>query len=308
VAKQQTTPEERQRRREQQRERLARATEELLTSEGWRRWLRARATFHSYSLRNTLLIAQQAEERGFTATHVAGFRAWLSLDRCVRKGERGLRILAPMSVRDVDEATGEERRRTFFREAAVFDISQTEPLPGREPVALSPPGGEIEGDSHAELVPALEGLAEQIGYPVAYSDELERAAGVCDRRARRITIRAGMAPNRTAAVLIHELGHALVAEVEDTTLPAAREELLVESVAFVVSAAAGLDVSCEAVPYVASFGGEDAVEQLERCAQAIDAIAGRIEDALELRPKPAEESSAKQGLDRVEPAVDRAPA
>ncbi|MDQ3239981.1 MAG: hypothetical protein M3Q43_01040, partial [Actinomycetota bacterium] len=42
----------RQRRREQQRERLARATEELLTSEGWRRWLRARATFHSYSLRN----------------------------------------------------------------------------------------------------------------------------------------------------------------------------------------------------------------------------------------------------------------
>ena len=48
MANQQTTPEERQRRREQQRERLARATEELLTSEGWRRWLRARATFHSY--------------------------------------------------------------------------------------------------------------------------------------------------------------------------------------------------------------------------------------------------------------------
>ncbi|MDQ3090484.1 MAG: hypothetical protein M3R46_02240, partial [Actinomycetota bacterium] len=87
-----------------------------------------------------------------------------------------------MSVRDLDEATGEERRRTFFREAAVFDISQTEPLGGREPVALSPPGGEIEGDSHAELVPALEALAEEIGYPVAYSDELERAASVCDRR------------------------------------------------------------------------------------------------------------------------------
>ena len=53
--------------------------------------------------------------------------------------------------------------------------------------------------------------------------------------------------------------------------------------AFVVSAAAGLDVSCEAVPYIASFGGENALEALERSAQAIDAIARRIEDALELQ-------------------------
>lgn len=50
MAKTKTTPEERERRREEQRERLARATEELLTSEGWRRWLRTRATFHSYSV------------------------------------------------------------------------------------------------------------------------------------------------------------------------------------------------------------------------------------------------------------------
>jgi Zn-dependent M32 family carboxypeptidase len=49
VPKRTTTPQERQRRREEQRARLASATEELLTSEGWRRWLRARATFHRYS-------------------------------------------------------------------------------------------------------------------------------------------------------------------------------------------------------------------------------------------------------------------
>jgi len=67
---------------------------------------------------------------------VAGFRAWLRLDRCVRKGERGLRILAPMSVKKRDEA-GEEtgERRTLFREAAVFDVSQTDPLPGRDSLA-----------------------------------------------------------------------------------------------------------------------------------------------------------------------------
>jgi hypothetical protein len=101
-----------------------------------------------------------------------------------------------------------------------------------------------------------------------------------------------MAANRTAAVLIHELGHALVAESDDAALSSALEELVVESVAFVVSAGAGLDVSCEAVPYVASFGGKDAVEALGRCAQAIDAVARRIEDALELRNDPGGESSA----------------
>ncbi len=101
-----------------------------------------------------------------------------------------------------------------------------------------------------------------------------------------------MAVNRTAAVLIHELGHALVAETEAGALPSALEELVVESVAFVVSAAAGLDVSCEAVPYVASFGGEDAAEQVGRCGETIDAIARRIEDALELRTKFGGESNA----------------
>ena len=148
---------------------------------------------------------------------------------------------------------------------------------------LRPPGAEVEGDSHAELVPRLEALAEEIGYPASYREDLGRAAGLCNRRERTITVRAGMAPNRTAAVLIHELAHALVADVEATALPAALEEVLVESVAFVACAAAGLDVSCEAVPYVASFGGEDPLEALERSAQAIDAIARRIEDALELR-------------------------
>ena len=49
MAKKTTTPQERERRRDEQRGRLASATEELLTSEGWRRWLRARATFHRYS-------------------------------------------------------------------------------------------------------------------------------------------------------------------------------------------------------------------------------------------------------------------
>ena len=41
---------ERDERRRRDRERLAEATRALLSSEGWRAWLRARATLHSYTL------------------------------------------------------------------------------------------------------------------------------------------------------------------------------------------------------------------------------------------------------------------
>jgi hypothetical protein len=113
---------ERAERRRRDRERLAEAARALLSSEGWRAWLRARAMFHSYSFHNTLLIAHEAGRRGFTPTHVAGFRAWLRLGRCVRKGERGIAIRAPVRVKQRDEdgdETGE--RRLFFRPVHVWD-------------------------------------------------------------------------------------------------------------------------------------------------------------------------------------------
>jgi hypothetical protein len=62
------TDEERAARREQQRQLLDSAVRELLTSEGWTRWVRTRATFHRYSWRNTMLIAMQRPD----ATRVAG--------------------------------------------------------------------------------------------------------------------------------------------------------------------------------------------------------------------------------------------
>jgi hypothetical protein len=102
---------ERDERRRRDRERLAEATRALLSSEGWRAWLRARATFHSYSLHNTLLIAHEAGRRGFTPTQVAGFKAWLRLGRCVRKGERGIAILAPVRAKQRDEHGDGRARR-----------------------------------------------------------------------------------------------------------------------------------------------------------------------------------------------------
>jgi len=57
-------------RRREDRERLRRAAEELLSSEGWARWVRVRAMFHSYSAGNCMLIAMQCHERAIVPEHV----------------------------------------------------------------------------------------------------------------------------------------------------------------------------------------------------------------------------------------------
>lgn len=85
------------------------------------------ARFDGYSERNAMLIAMQRPG----ATDVSGFAAWKARGRAVRKGETGIRILAPAGRREATEAT-EDREATearqFFRLVSVFDVSQTEPL------------------------------------------------------------------------------------------------------------------------------------------------------------------------------------
>ena len=113
-------------RRERDRERARQATEALLTSEGWERWVRARAVFHTYSLQNTLLLAFQCAERGITPTRVGGFRTWLKLGRCVRKGEAALWVIAPMPIKQRDRDSEEPREeRLLFR--SVPSLSSPRP-------------------------------------------------------------------------------------------------------------------------------------------------------------------------------------
>jgi antirestriction protein ArdC len=111
-------------------EKLERGFQQVQDSDEYRSYLDTVSRFHKYSVSNTMLIWMQSPN----ATHVAGFGTWLSLDRHVRKGERGIRIFAPMPYRKtvtvLDEETGEseeqESSQLRFRAVSVFDISQTE--------------------------------------------------------------------------------------------------------------------------------------------------------------------------------------
>src|SRR5512133_3184296 len=105
--------EERAARRRADRERIEQAARALLATDGWQRWIRVRATngLARYSLRNQWIIASECARRGITPTYVAGFRAFLALNRCVRKGQTAIRILAPVTVKQRDTA-GEETGET----------------------------------------------------------------------------------------------------------------------------------------------------------------------------------------------------
>jgi hypothetical protein len=61
-------------------------------SEALKLHLAMMSRFHRYSWGNILLIYSQRPD----ASHVAGFHSWLKLRRFVRKGEKGIVILAPM--------------------------------------------------------------------------------------------------------------------------------------------------------------------------------------------------------------------
>src|SRR5215211_6706321 len=83
---------------------LTAGVDNLVHSEAWREMLAAAARFHSYSWRNCLLILSQMP----TARQVAGYRTWQGLDRQVRKGERGIAVIAPVVYRNREAEDAED--------------------------------------------------------------------------------------------------------------------------------------------------------------------------------------------------------
>ena len=234
-------------RRAEQRTLVEQACRELLSSDGWRRFAETRATFHRYSFGNCMLIAIQAP----AATQVAGFKTWQGLGRQVRKGERSIRILAPMAVKERDAAGDETGDRfTVFRAVPVFDIAQTD----GEPLA-QPPREPVTGDSHAAYVERLEQYARTLGYSVD-REELDAAGGYCDARNKRIVVSTNIdAANAEVRVLVHELAHALGVGYAEYGREVA--EVIVETATVIVCGSIGLDTSGESIPYIAGWGEQD---------------------------------------------------
>ncbi|MCA1683512.1 MAG: ssDNA-binding domain-containing protein, partial [Actinobacteria bacterium] len=260
------------------RERLKDAAEQLLSSEGWQRWVRARARngLARYSVSNLCLILHAKPDASF----VAGFKAWLALGYCVRKGERAIGIFAPMTIKDRDAVTGEDtgEKRTLFRVVSVFDESQVAPIEGAQQAPLAPPSEPLSGDSHADLLQPVGVLARSLGYTVSLEQTPSGVGGWCDRRAKRIVVDADLPGNAQLRTLIHETTHALGVDYERYSR--AQAEVIVDTVTFIACSSVGFVVDGETIPYVAGWGEDGALEAVGEFAKTIDTLARRIEETL----------------------------
>ena len=245
-------------------------------SEALVRYLDSLSKFHRYSFSNCMLIAIQKPD----ATLVAGFRRWKQLGRYVRKGESGIAIIAPLVSRktSAEEAhdDGEENDATQprvlrgFRVVHVFDLSQTD---GKELPSL----GSILGDPGEKLF-RIEELIHSKGIGLAFAESLGGALGRSE--GGKITILSKLSPAEMFATLVHELAHELLHRGDrrkDTTKVIRETEA--EAVAYVVSKAAGLDVSNKSADYIQLWSGDEAV--LMQSLDLVRDVAAQILSALE---------------------------
>jgi antirestriction protein ArdC len=231
---------------------LVAAVESLTTGEDWARMLDTASRFHRYSANNVFLIMMQRPE----AIRVAGYRTWQSLGRQVRKGEHGIKILAPCKYKRTDTAD-DGTEVTYvgirgFTTTTVFDVSQTdgEDLPDVAPTLL-------DGEGVAGLWDALAAQVKEQGYTLERGD-CYGANGTTDHSVRAVRVRDDVSEAQATKTLAHELAHVLLHP--DTAAYhqcRGRSEVEAESVAFLVCQAAGLTTDGYSFPYVARWADGD---------------------------------------------------
>jgi len=243
-------------------------------SDALKTYLSVMSRFHRYSWGNILLIYSQRPG----ASRVAGFHSWLKLRRYVRKGEKGIMILAPMvgkpRANQAVAESDEQRRLLGFRAARVFDVSQTE----GEPL---PEFASVQGDPQ-DYAQRLTAFVASRGIALEYSDQIRPAKGMSS--GGKITLLRDLSPAEHFAVLVHEVAHELLhrGDRRSQTSHTIRETEA-EAVAFVVSNAIGLETGTSSSDYINLHSGDKATlaESLAFIQQTAAAILTAICSAQE---------------------------
>lgn len=268
---------------------------ELRHGAKWERLMKYFATFHKYSLKNIALIMAQKPD----ATHIAGYRAWQARGRQVRKGERGLLICAPRGKYPKEDKDGNTVRDEHgnpvmvqrFGMATVFDISQTDPVPGFDALGEAAAGlsTRLDGDDTEGIIRAVSAWLARCGWMVDVGGVHDGVHGRLDMEERVIVLRDVDSPAQRAAMLLHDAAHVAMLTLGDEhqATPGGICETEAESIAYVVANLLGMDTAAYSIGYVAAWSvmRPDALQQV---AGHVLKASGLIFDAIEAGDGPRE--------------------
>jgi hypothetical protein len=255
----------------------------LTTTDDWLRFLATAARFHRYSFWNTIAILRQRPD----ATRVAGYQQWRRLGRQVRRGEHGIRILAPCTYRvEGAEPDNDDGRLVLrgWRVATVFDVTQTEgdPLP-EPPVTL------LDGDGPDGLRDQLATLIQCEDYDYTLGalpdGSPSGALGLTDHAARHVVVRDDLPGAQQAKTTAHELAHVRMHRGDDR--PTAVREIEAESVAYVICGAVGLATDAYSFGYLATWAHGD-TDTVRATGERVITTARAILDGLGLISSPTD--------------------
>jgi hypothetical protein len=245
-------------------------------------YLDAMSRFHNYSFGNILEIARQRPD----ATRVAGLYAWNQLGRKVMKGQKGIRILAP--IIGIKRKKDEEAERDIskqntrvlvgFRNAYVFDVAQTE---GAELPAMREMSGTV-GENRDRLVSFIKAQ----GIELVFNEKIAPALGMS--YGGKIAIYPGQGEAEEFSTLVHELAHEMLHKAERrTTTTKVVRETEAEAIAFVIGKAVGLETGSASADYIHLYHGNASL--LAESLEVIQQTSGVILAALQ---PPTEEQAA----------------
>ena len=247
-------------------------------------YLMAMSHFHNYSFGNILQLARQKPD----ATRVAGLYAWNQLGRRVKKGEKGIQILAPMiGVKRKKDAEAEQDITkqnvpvlVGFRAVYVFDVSQTE---GKELPGMDGVKGEV-GEHRDRLIDFITAQ----GIELEFNEHIAPAMGMS--YGGKIVLLPGQSKAEEFATLVHELAHEMLHKAERRTQTTKTvRETEAEAIAFVVSKAVGLQTGTASADYIQLYHGNASL--LAESLEVIQKASAVILAALEAKPETEEQST-----------------
>ena len=266
---------------------------DLFESEKYKQYLRTMSRFHRYSVNNTLLIAMQRPD----ATHIAGFSNWRNqFGRHVRKGEKGIQIIAPTPYKKkidavkVDPDTKApvldqngnaimeeiEIKIPMFRVVSVFDVSQTEGRPLPEIVS------DLTGDVQ-QYDAFMDALHRASPVPISIELIAPTTDGYFSLTEQAITIRAGMSEVQTVCATVHEIAHARLhnygsanAEAEQIQEVPKKDqrtkEVEAESIAYAVCQYYGIETAENSFGYIAGWSKGKELSELRASLETINLL------------------------------------